>query len=312
LSNFKKTRIAPTPSGFLHLGNVFSFALTAALARKTGASILLRIDDLDRDRAQDVYVQDIFDTLRFMGIPWDEGPEDVAAFERSWSQVHRMELYRRTLASLRSVGAVFACSCSRADVIRATVGRVPKSEGHRRSDGRAGGCVAGCRELELSLEPAGVSWRLPTGDIARGLSVKTVGGGRIDAVLPDEMREMVVRKKDGFPAYQLTSLADDVYYGVDLIVRGNDLWPSTLAQHCLSYPLEAAGFRDIAFYHHTLLLGDGGGKLSKSSGDTSIRFLRQSGLTPADIYSLILRKLGIEGEVNGWEELVVMLGPGLL
>jgi glutamyl/glutaminyl-tRNA synthetase len=304
LSNFKKTRIAPTPSGFLHLGNVFSFALTAALARKTGASILLRIDDLDRERAQDVYVQDIFDTLRFMGIPWDEGPADVAAFERSWSQVHRMELYGRALAVLRSAGAIFGCSCS-----RAAIGRAPKSEGGRRSDGRAG-CVAGCRERGLSLEMAGVSWRLQTGDFARTLSVKAIDGESVDAVLPDAMREMVVRKKDGFPAYQLTSLADDIYYGVDLIVRGNDLWPSTLAQHYLSCPLEAAGFREIAFYHHTLLLGDGGGKLSKSSGDTSIRYLRQAGLGPAAIYSLILRKLGMEGEAGNWEELGVMLGLG--
>ena len=274
---------------------MFSFALTAALARKTGASILLRIDDLDRERAQDVYVQDIFDTLRFMGIPWDEGPADVAALERSWSQVHRMELYRGALGALRSAGAVFACSCSRAELLRAGV---------------AGGCVAGCRERGLSLEMAGVSWRLQTGDFARTLSVKAIDGESVDAVLPDEMREMVVRKKDGFPAYQLSSLADDIYYGVDLIVRGNDLWPSTLAQHYLSYPLEAAGFREIAFYHHTLLLGDGGGKLSKSSGDTSIRYLRQAGLGPAAIYSLILRKLGMEGEAGNWEELGVILGLG--
>jgi glutamyl/glutaminyl-tRNA synthetase len=123
-------------------------------------------------------------------------------------------------------------------------------------------------------------------------------------MLPPEMRDFVVLKKNGFPAYQLTSLVDDIHYGVDMIVRGDDLWPSTLAQHCLSFPLEAAGFREIAFYHHALLPGDGGVKLSKSSGDTSIRFLRQSGLTPADIYSLILRKLGIEGKVHGWEELI--------
>jgi glutamyl-tRNA synthetase len=139
-----------------------------------------------------------------------------------------------------------------------------------------------------------------------------IDGVRVDAVLPPEMQDFVVMKKDGFPAYQLTSVVDDIHYGVDLIVRGNDLWPSTLAQHCLSYSLEAADFREIAFYHHTLLLGDSGGKLSKSSGDTSIRYLRQSGLGPAEIYSLILRKLGVEGEVGGWEELGVMLGPALL
>jgi glutamyl/glutaminyl-tRNA synthetase len=287
--------------------------VTAALARKTGASILLRIDDLDRERTKDVYVQDIFDTLRFMGIPWDEGPADAVEFERTWSQVHRMESYRRALGQLRLAGAIFACSCSRAA-------------------GVSGVCPGGCGERGLSLDASGVSWRFRQSDygqsycppslrgaagpmegpLAQGLSVKTIDGARVASVLPPEMRDFVVMKKDGFPAYQLTSVLDDVYYGVDLIVRGDDLWPSTLAQHCLSYALGAAGFREIAFYHHALLVGDGGGKLSKSSGDTSIRFLRQSGLTPSNIYSLILRKLGMEGEVRGWEELGVMLGFGLL
>jgi glutamyl/glutaminyl-tRNA synthetase len=263
--------------------------MTAALARKTGASILLRIDDLDRERAQDVYVQDIFDTLRFMGIPWEEGPADAVEFARAWSQVHRMESYRRALEQLRLAGAVFACSCSRAEVLRAGV---------------AGGCPGGCSEQGLSLDALGVRWRLRTEAFAQGVSVKTIDGARVAAVLPPEMRDFVVMKKDGFPAYQLTSVVDDIYYGVDLIVRGDDLWPSTLAQHCLSNALGAAGFREIAFYHHALLAGDGGGKLSKSAGDTSIRFLRRSGLTPSAIYSLVLRKLGMEGEVRGWEELI--------
>jgi glutamyl-tRNA synthetase len=280
LKDFKKTRIAPTPSGFLHLGNIFSFAVTAALARKTGASILLRIDDLDRERAQDVYVQDIFDTLRFMGIPWDEGPADAMEFERDWSQSRRMELYHTALTDLRVAGAVFACSCSRAEVLRAGV---------------AGGCVGRCRERGLPLDTPGVAWRVRTDDLPRAFRVKKVDGGLVDAVLPDEMRDFVVMKKDGFPAYQLTSVIDDVHYGVDLIIRGDDLWPSTLAQQCLSYPLEAAGFREIGFYHHALLLGDDGGKLSKSAGDTSIRYLRQSGLGRSEVYSLILRKLGMEG-----------------
>jgi glutamyl/glutaminyl-tRNA synthetase len=231
-----------------------------------------------------MYVQDIFDTLRFMGIPWDEGPADAAEFERGWSQVHRMELYRQALAQLRSAGAVFACSCSR------RIGRAPKAEGRRRSDGAAsapGGCPGRCSERGLSLDASGMSWRFKTDAFAEGLRVKTIDGGTIDAVLPPEMRDFVVLKKDGFPAYQLTSVVDDVHYGVDLIVRGDDLWPSTLAQHCLSIPLEAAGFREIAFYHHALLLNDGGGKLSKSSGDTSIGYLRQTGLTPSAIYSLV-------------------------
>src|SRR5690242_19755059 len=109
MRNFLKTRIAPTPSGYLHLGNVFSFALTASLARKTGASTLLRIDDLDQQRIQPQYVQDIFDTLQFLDIPFDEGPKDIEEFDRSWSQLTRMPLYENALAQLKYSGQVFAC-----------------------------------------------------------------------------------------------------------------------------------------------------------------------------------------------------------
>src|ERR1700755_812419 len=113
IKHFKKTRIAPTPSGFLHLGNAYSFALTAALAEKYGAKILLRIDDLDRERVQKEYVQDIFDTLNFLELPWDEGPRNVMELERDWSQIHRMGLYKEALDLLREEGDLFACNCSR-------------------------------------------------------------------------------------------------------------------------------------------------------------------------------------------------------
>ncbi|MEO6981295.1 MAG: glutamate--tRNA ligase family protein, partial [Mucilaginibacter sp.] len=108
LDNYSnKTRIAPTPSGFLHVGNVLSFSITAALARKTGAKILLRIDDIDQARANTEYVQDIFDTLNFLEIPWDEGPRSVKEFEESYSQVHRLNLYNEAFETLRNSGAVY-------------------------------------------------------------------------------------------------------------------------------------------------------------------------------------------------------------
>lgn len=89
--NFNLTRIAPTPSGFLHLGNAFSFLKTKALAQKHNAKILLRIDDLDRERYRPEYVQDIFDTLDFLEIKIDLGPKNLQEFESEWSQVLRME-----------------------------------------------------------------------------------------------------------------------------------------------------------------------------------------------------------------------------
>ena len=109
-SKFSKTRIAPTPSGFLHIGNARSFAVTAALAAQTGAAVLLRIDDMDRNRIDEQFVQDIFDTLHFLNIPWQEGPVNSADFEKNWSQRHRLHLYGRLLQQLVEKDVVYACT----------------------------------------------------------------------------------------------------------------------------------------------------------------------------------------------------------
>ena len=287
---YKLTRIAPTPSGFLHLGNIFSFAITAAMARRSSAEILLRIDDLDRERVQREYVEDIFDTLRFMEIPWDRGPRGFDEFEREYSQVHRLSMYGAALQRLREARVVFACDCSRVQVLRAS---------------RDGGYAGTCRERGLSLDADGISWRLRTEDVA--LRIKGYAAGVIEADLPAEMRDFVVRKKDGFPAYQLSSVVDDLYYGVDLIVRGQDLWASTRAQLYLSYALDAEAFRDIHFYHHRLLVTGAGEKLSKSAGATSIRFLRQQGLSAAEIYALIAREVVGAGAAG---DAAAALAPG--
>src|SRR5688500_4640510 len=110
---FVKTRIAPTPSGYLHAGNALSFILTKALAERTGAKILLRIDDLDQERVRKEYVQDIFDTLDFLGIEWHEGPRNYEDYKNHYSQQHRMDHYTSALQQLLEKNAVFSCTCSR-------------------------------------------------------------------------------------------------------------------------------------------------------------------------------------------------------
>jgi glutamyl/glutaminyl-tRNA synthetase len=283
---FNKTRLAPTPSGFLHLGNVLSFAITAALARKTHAKILLRIDDLDRERAAPQYVQDIFDTLRYLSIPWDEGPADYAQYEKEYSQLHRMELYHAALQQLKESEHVFACECSRAQLL----------------DGVYQGT---CRNKGLPLDKENVSWRLRT-DPAKEISIQTIAG-EIKAALSPSMQDVVVRKKDGFPAYQLTSVIDDHYFGIDLIVRGEDLWPSTIAQHYLSQLLPGNTFQHSTSYHHPLLLEAPDRKLSKSAGATSIQFLRKEGKQPADIYTMIACMLGDEQAVKDLEGIMQLM-----
>jgi glutamyl-tRNA synthetase len=261
----------------LHLGNVLSFALTAGLARRSGASILLRIDDLDRERVSREYVEDIYDTLNFLGIPWDEGPRNWEEYERTWSQLHRMGNYREALEQLRASGKVFACDCSRSKIFRES------------PDGVYAGV---CRGRKLSLDQEGCSWRANTSG----------------ADLPVEMTDFVVRKKDGYPAYQLTSVIDDLHFGVDLVVRGDDLRASTAAQQWLAGALGRDAFRDIRFYHHRLLMSSKDKKLSKTAGATSIRYLRQQGVKPGEIYMMILRRMGLDERASTWEELAEVIG----
>ena len=287
--SYHKTRIAPTPSGFLHLGNVLSFAITAALAKKHCAKIMLRIDDLDQARANKHHVQDIFDTLNFLEIPWDEGPRNEKDFEENYSQTHRMPMYREALTQLAKEGLVFVCTCSRSQLENNP---------------------CNCINKHIPLSTKNACWRLITSDKTK-LEVKNYNGDKSAVALPGEMKNFIVKKKDGFPAYQLTSVVDDLFYGVDLIVRGEDLWPSTLAQHELSMALHRKEFQNIAFYQHPLLMGTSGQKLSKSAGATSVKYLRDSGKKPADIYRLIASMLGSNENINDWELLAGIVAPHL-
>ena len=284
---YHKTRIAPTPSGFLHLGNVLSFAITAALAQNHGAKILLRIDDLDRARVTKPYVQDIFDTLDFLEIPWHEGPRNIKEFEESYSQLHRMGSYNVALRQLADSGLVYACTCSRSRLLNVN--------------------HCDCFEQRIPLYTPDVSWRLLTGGNTN-CTLKGYNAAITKTVLPVEMVNFIVKKKDGFPAYQLTSVVDDVFYGVDLIVRGEDLWGSTLAQHVLASALGEDGFNRITFYHHPLLMEANGSKLSKSAGATSVKYLRENGKSAKAVYSIIAAMMGFDEMVDDWEQLATIIG----
>jgi glutamyl-tRNA synthetase len=298
---FTRTRIAPTPSGFLHLGNVLSLALTCAWAQRTGAKVLLRIDDMDRDRYDPHYVQDIFDTLHFLDIPWDEGPKDLRDFEKNYSQIHRLDLYTKVLQRLQEKGLLFACTCS-----RSRLSKIATDSGYPGT----------CRSAHHPLDGQDVNWRLltdpaenfivPTIDNGNGpasLGNGTASPGNYVASLPASMRDPVVRKKDGSPAYQLTSIVDDQYFNVDLVIRGEDLWPSTIAQLCLAAHLPNSTFHTVHFLHHPLLRDENGEKLSKSAGATSIQYLRKQSMSAADIYTLIGKQMGLSTSVHDWQSL---------
>lgn len=283
---FNLTRIAPTPSGFLHLGNAFSFLKTKALAEKHGAKILLRIDDLDRERYRSEYVQDIFDCLDFLEIKIDLGPKNLQEFESEWSQVHRMPKYSEELLRLESSKKVFACDCSRKKIQQLDP---------------SGYYLGQCLERRLALDKPEVAWRIDTSESDFIQYIEYPDQQKSGLIQQDSMF-YVVRKKDGLPAYHLTSLIDDLHFGVDLIVRGNDLFPSTLAQLDLARNLGEEKFSQITFHHHSLIRGPKQEKLSKSDGSTSIQYLRKEGKKLQDIFEILGKAMGQEDAINSFED----------
>lgn len=283
---YNKTRIAPTPSGFLHMGNVLSFAVTAMLAKKSGASILLHIDDLDRERVRREYVQDIFDTLDFLEIPYDEGPKNIHEYEQEYSQAHRVSVYQEKLEELKNGNHVFACDCSRSQLVR--------GHGENAYNGA-------CRGKRLSLTDKDPNWRLYTTPLT--IPMHSFDKGIVTETLPASMQDFIVRKKDGCPAYQLASVCDDIHFGIDLIVRGADLYPSSIAQLYLSSLLANNSFNTTTFFHHPLLMGENNTKLSKSAGAGSIRYLREQGNSRKQVFGLIGKKAGVQGSVSDWQSL---------
>ncbi len=270
--NFKLTRFAPTPSGFLHLGNIYSFLVTKVLAEIEQSKILLRIDDLDRDRYRDEYVQDIFDSLDFMELSYDQGPRNLSEFKSEWSQIHRMRKYESALEKLRELNVVFACDCSRKKI------QEMDSSGYY---------LGHCQDRRIPLDRKDMAWRFNAFE-TDFVTMKSYPDQKEKTyTLPQDIAFFILRKKDRLPAYQLTSLIDDIHFGVDLIVRGKDLHSSSLAQLALADKLSSQAFLESTFYHHRILKGKNNKKLSKSEDALSVRSLRKEGKKAKDIFHLI-------------------------
>ena len=232
-------RLAPTPSGYLHLGNAVNFVLTWLLTRQAGGVLHLRIDDLDRARLRPAYLANIFRVIDWLGIDYDHGPSGPDDFLRHHSQLLHLPAYNAVLRRLAQQPGLL----------------------HASQRTRTGG-----PEAPVPLETPGAAWRahVPAGTVV-AFADGWQGATRIPlgALMPD----FVVRKKDGVAAYQVASVVDDLRLGTTLIVRGLDLLPSTAAQLWLAGQLsETAAFNTtrVRFYHHELLTDAAGQKLSKS------------------------------------------------
>jgi len=253
-----RSRIAPTPSGFLHLGNAFNFQLTASLTRQFQGQLLLRIDDLDAPRIRTEYLQDIFESLDWLGIRIDAGPRNMDEQLQQYAQQFRLANYQELLDKLVIEKRVFGCDCSRKEI------QAVSPEGHYPGT---------CRDKHLPLDTPDITWRFRTeaNDLVNWrdgiLGLQEVS---VQEVNPD----FIIRRRDGLPAYHIASLSDDISYGINLIVRGEDLRESTAAQLLLASTLKLDAFLNARFYHHPLLVDAQGNKLSKSKEANSLMSLR--------------------------------------
>lgn len=269
-----RTRLAPTPSGFLHAGNALNFLITHQLAREAGGTVLLRIDDLDTDRLRPEYIEDIFESLDQLGIVWDTGPRSAADLKQSWSQSLRVGRAERLLNLLKDAGHLYACRCSR-----------------KRIDD------CSCQERNLPFDTVDGLWRLRIPEPCEVI-FRTWPDGLGSVDLRKAMRDPVLRQRNGSPAYQVMSLADDVDFGITLIVRGEDLLPSTACQVYLAKLLGLRSFQEVRFLHHPLIVDAKGDKLSKSAGAGSLPSARLAASATAHLHTQaaqILARLRAQG-----------------
>ena len=268
MSQTVTSRLAPTPSGYLHLGNAFNFLLTALLVDWQAGHLHLRIDDLDGPRVERSAVEDIFVQLEWLGIDYNSGPSGPDELFKQYSQHTRKERYYETLEILRKSGHLFACECSRSKI---------------RQLSNSGNYPGTCRGKDLDLMDENLSWRVHVPDQTY-VNFKTITDTCEKINVAQAMGDFIVKRKDGIPAYQLASVVDDLELGVNLVVRGQDLWASTAAQLFLAQCLNDQNFPATRFVHHRLITDNSGAKLSKSAGALSLKVLREKHHTPVWIY----------------------------
>lgn len=270
-------RLAPSPTGYLHRGHAATFLTAQQRARERGGSLVLRLEDLDRERCKPAYAQALVEDLRWAGLDWQEGA-DIGGPFGPYLQSKRMDFYLDAWRRLAAAGMVYPCACSRRDVERAVAAPHP---GERETI-YSGACRPDAPVALAQATPAGVNWRLRT---TAGEQISFVDGraGPQSFVAGRDFGDFILWRRDGVPAYQLAVVVDDAAMRITEVVRGADLLEST-AQQILIY--RALGLPIPAFYHGPLLADANGVRLAKRAGAHSLRALRESGVGPGSLRNL--------------------------
>lgn len=311
--SFTCTRLAPSPTGSLHLGHARTFLITWWMTRFAGARILLRMEDLDTRRAQPDRVQQTYDDLRWLGMDWDAGPPEANAgagipsrtgagdaFGDEYVQSRRMRHYEDALDRLWVAGAIYPCTCSRTEIATAvaqSVGAPQEGDVQVRYPGtcrnrfngdnprrETRGDIAGRVERETDIKPCW-RFRVPEGTVAFSDDVYGSQSWDVDR----DSGDFPVTRFDGTPAYQLAVVVDDAAMGVDCVIRGDDLLSSTPRQILL---YRAMGLRVPRFAHIPLVVGPDGKRLAKRHGESRIAQFREAGVSAAKIVGWVAWRSG--------------------
>ena len=256
-----KGRFAPSPTGRMHLGNVYAALLSWLSAKSKGGEWVLRIEDIDPSRSKQEYADRIMDDLEWLGLTWDG--------EVTY-QSKRQDIYEHYFELLRKEGLLYPCFCSRADLLA--------TQAPHESDGRV--VYKGtCRDLNPADYPQGITpaWRMRVPDE----TIETTDGhyGAYRVHLPTEIGDFIVRRKDGAFAYQLVVVVDDLTMGITEVVRGRDLLLSTSQQLFLAQTLRYLNtekvFPEVSYAHFPLLMNEAGQRLSKRDKSLDMGVLRE-------------------------------------
>ena len=279
-------RLAPSPTGLLHLGHARTFWTAYERARKAssagGGILVLRDEDLDTQRARADYAAAMLEDLRWLGIEWQEGP-DVGGPFVPYRQSERYGLYRAAWERLRNGGWIYPCTCSRRE-LAAVIG-APHEDGDLNEDDEPiypGRCRPAPGAVAEAREPAGVNWRFRI-EQGEAIGFEDSGMGARSYVAGRDFGDFVVWRRDDVPAYQLACVVDDAAMQITEVVRGADLLKST-ARQILLY--RALGMTPPAWRHCPLLRDAAGQRLAKRTDALSLRALRERGLSLAEVRAM--------------------------
>jgi glutamyl-tRNA synthetase len=271
-------RLAPSPTGYLHLGHAWTFWQAAERARICGGRLLLRIDDLDRERSRPEFIAACEEDLRWLGLRWD------AAVVR---QSERVGLYRDALERLIGAGLAYPCVCSRRELAVAAL--APHDEDDEPVySGR-------CRSVSATDFREGVNYRLRTPDGERVV----VADGNLGPQAYEcggDFGDFLLWRKDGVPSYQLATVVDDAAMGVTEVVRGRDLLKSAARQMLV---VRGLGIASPAWFHVELLRDDQGVRLAKRHDALAIRKLRERGMTADEVIHMATGRTQCFGQSVG-------------